>query len=83
MRAGKLETDMWNLILANVRTPVEREGDLLAQLMSLRRGEERLHFVSGPLRPSCRVSQHAAAAGLQRENDARGLRALPDGSYSL
>ena len=42
---GEVQSDMWNLILANVRTPVEREGDLLAQLMSLRRGEERLRWI--------------------------------------
>ena len=30
------------LILANVRTPEEREGDLLAQVMANRRGEDRL-----------------------------------------
>src|SRR5260370_36961838 len=31
------------MILANVRTPEEREGDLRAQLMSIKRGEVRLH----------------------------------------
>ena len=41
-RAGKLDRDLLNLILANVRTPVEREGDLMAQLMSIKRGEQRL-----------------------------------------
>lgn len=30
------------LVLANVRTLVEREGDLMAQLMSIKRGEARL-----------------------------------------
>jgi N-methylhydantoinase B/oxoprolinase/acetone carboxylase alpha subunit len=33
---------MLDLILANVRTPVEREGDLLAQIMAIKRGEQRL-----------------------------------------
>jgi len=42
-RAGKMDRPLLDLILANVRTPVEREGDLRAQLMSLRRGEARLH----------------------------------------
>ena len=27
LRKGRLEADIWNLILANVRTPVERTGD--------------------------------------------------------
>jgi N-methylhydantoinase B len=46
-RAGKLDRGILDLILANVRTPVEREGDLMAQLMSLKRGEARLHDLVG------------------------------------
>src|SRR3984885_9193855 len=42
MKSGKVQRDVMAMILANVRTPVEREGDLLAQVMSARRGEERL-----------------------------------------
>ena len=41
-RAGKIDRDLLGLVLANVRTPVEREGDLMAQLMSIKRGEARL-----------------------------------------
>ena len=42
IRRGKLDRELLSLILANVRTPVEREGDLLAQFMSLERGAARL-----------------------------------------
>ncbi len=41
-RKGTIERATLELVLANVRTPEEREGDLLAQWMSLRRGEQRL-----------------------------------------
>ncbi len=41
-RAGVLQGDIERLILANVRTPVERRGDLNAQLACLRVGERRL-----------------------------------------
>jgi len=41
-RAGKLDRDLLNLLLANVRTPRERQADLLAQLASLQRGAARL-----------------------------------------
>lgn len=41
-RRGRMERRTLDLILANVRTPVEREGDLLAQWMSLRRGGQRI-----------------------------------------
>ncbi len=43
VRGGEIQRDVMELLLANVRTPVERRGDLLAQLMAIRRGEERLH----------------------------------------
>jgi N-methylhydantoinase B/oxoprolinase/acetone carboxylase alpha subunit len=42
-RAGVIDIDLLRMILANVRTPEEREGDLRAQLMSIKRGEVRLH----------------------------------------
>jgi N-methylhydantoinase B/oxoprolinase/acetone carboxylase alpha subunit len=41
-RAGNFDRELLRLILANVRTPEEREGDLLAQCMAIRRGEQRL-----------------------------------------
>ena len=42
VRGGVVDRGMMQLILANVRTPDEREGDLLAQMMSNKKGEERL-----------------------------------------
>ena len=48
MRGGKAQRDVMELILANVRTPEEREGDLLAQVMAGRRGEERLREAWDP-----------------------------------
>ncbi|ODT78301.1 hypothetical protein ABS71_02020 [bacterium SCN 62-11] len=40
LRSGK-PTDLWELLLANVRTPAEREGDLRAQLAACSLGEKR------------------------------------------
>ena len=39
---GQLRRDVLDLILANVRTPVEREGDLTAQVAACRLGARRL-----------------------------------------
>ena len=39
---GELNQGVWELILANVRTPLERAGDLRAQLAANRRGAARL-----------------------------------------
>ena len=43
MSGGQRNEDVWRLLLANVRTPDERAGDLAAQLGCLAVGERRLH----------------------------------------
>lgn len=42
VRSGAIQTDVLRLILLNVRTPIEREGDLAAQIGACRIGEQRL-----------------------------------------
>ena len=42
VRRGELQTDLWRLVLANVRTPVERQADLEAQLGANATGNRRL-----------------------------------------
>src|SRR5579863_6638919 len=42
VRGGKIQRDILAVVLANVRTPREREGDLAAQVSSCRLGERRL-----------------------------------------
>jgi N-methylhydantoinase B len=45
MRGGKVQSDVLALLLNNVRTPQEREGDLGAQIASCHTGAERLREV--------------------------------------
>lgn len=42
VRGGKVDREMLNLILLNVRTPAEREGDLESQIGACRVGEQRI-----------------------------------------
>ena len=42
VRAGKIDREMLDLILLNVRTPKEREGDLESQIGACRVGERRM-----------------------------------------
>lgn len=42
VRGGAIDREMLDLILLNVRTPQEREGDLAAQIGSCRVGEQRI-----------------------------------------
>jgi N-methylhydantoinase B len=46
-RKGLVNREVLKLLLANVRTPAEREGDLAAQIASCRLGERRLREVAG------------------------------------
>ncbi len=44
-RRGEINQDVMALLLANVRTPEEREGDLAAQIAACRTGERRLRDI--------------------------------------
>jgi N-methylhydantoinase B len=45
-RGGEINREILDLLLANVRTPDERQGDLAAQIASCRLGERRLQQVA-------------------------------------
>jgi N-methylhydantoinase B len=45
LRRGEINQDVMALLLANVRTPEEREGDLAAQIAACRTGERRLRDI--------------------------------------
>jgi N-methylhydantoinase B len=47
MRAGKIQPEILALLLNNVRTPEEREGDLAAQIAACHTGAGRLQEVCG------------------------------------
>jgi N-methylhydantoinase B/oxoprolinase/acetone carboxylase alpha subunit len=78
---GKLKSDLLQLILANVRTPEEREGDLLAQVAANNLGLERLKEVihKHGLR---RVLMYGSYIQDYTEKILRDtLELIPDGSY--
>jgi len=81
MRGGEVQRDVMQLILANVRTPEEREGDLLAQVMAARRGEDRLREISRKY-GMARVKRSASELLDYTERVTRAmLRGIPDGEY--
>ena len=83
MEAGQVNRPVLEIILRNVRTPVERRGDLAAQMAAHRVGEGRLHEI---------VARYGLEETIQY---ARGLLAyaerltraaiarIPDGVYSF
>lgn len=83
LAGGKRVEPTWRHILAGVRTPGEREGDLAAQLASLAIGERRLRaLVARYGRPLL-----DEMAGELLAYAARGVRALfgdmPDGAWAF
>ncbi len=81
MRAGKLVPDVLALLLNNVRTPEEREGDLGAQIAACQTGASRLREICARYgRP--RAQKAAADLLLYSEQMMRAfLRTIPPGRY--
>jgi N-methylhydantoinase B/oxoprolinase/acetone carboxylase alpha subunit len=78
---GQIDRAMLDLILANVRTPVEREGDLLAQIMAIKRGEQRLlELVAKYGLPKLQRNMEALKDYSERMMRA-AIRRLPSGIY--
>lgn len=81
VRGGELVPDSMRLILANVRTPVEREGDLTAQIAANRIGERRLLEIvarySLPVVWEAMADLQDYAERLTRE----AIGQMPDGTY--
>jgi N-methylhydantoinase B len=78
---GRRVGDVWRLLLANVRTPGEREGDLDAQLAALVSGRRRLLDLVDR-RGADEV--RSAMAGLLEYADRllrAGIAKIPDGAY--
>jgi N-methylhydantoinase B len=81
VRCGQLMPDVFAMVLANVRTPREREGDLTAQVAACRLGARRLlELVEkyGARRANlCLEALQRYSAALMRE----ALLQIPDGEY--
>jgi N-methylhydantoinase B/oxoprolinase/acetone carboxylase alpha subunit len=80
---SEVERDVMRIILANVRTPEERKGDLMAQVMANRRGEQRLREIVDRY-SLVRVRRSAAALLDYSERITRAmLSKIPAGEYQF
>jgi N-methylhydantoinase B len=81
MRRGERNEAVWRIIAANVRTPVERAGDLGAQVGSIARGRERLlELVATRGEAEVRSAMNELIEYADRLVRA-GIKRLPDGDY--
>lgn len=79
--AGEINQAAWKLLLANVRTAEEREGDLWAQIAANQRGEKRLQeLVSAHGTAKVKLYMDAMLAYTERMTR-RLLESIPDGNY--
>ncbi|HET7618390.1 MAG TPA: hydantoinase B/oxoprolinase family protein [Vicinamibacterales bacterium] len=80
-RRGEIVSDVMSLLLANVRTPDEREGDITAQIAANRVGDARLRHITRKYGPK-RVAGYAAALQDYTERVLRATIAqIPDGDF--
>src|SRR5712671_7151341 len=80
-RRGELQDDVMRMILANVRTPEERRGDLNAQLASLRIGERRIRELAARYGADLVTAGFEAILDYTERRMRRRLAEFPPGTY--
>src|SRR3954454_22029721 len=80
-RRGELQDDVMRLILANVRTPAERRGDLNAQLAALRVGQLRVAELARRNGADLVTAGFAALLDYAERRMRRRLADFPPGTY--
>ncbi|MCA1946059.1 MAG: hydantoinase B/oxoprolinase family protein [Desulfovibrio sp.] len=81
VRAGEVDRSLLSLILANVRTPAEREGDFAAQIMANLAGVARLQALMQAHGPHEMTTMAAALQDYAEALCRKAIAALPDGEY--
>lgn len=79
--AGRRNEDLWRTMLANVRTPVERAGDLDAQLAALHAGSTRLREIAHRRGVEATLGAMEALVAYADRLVEAGLDRIPDGVY--
>jgi N-methylhydantoinase B len=81
VRDGHPVADLIALLLANTRTPVEREGDLRAQIAAHRLAERRLGGVAERHTPERVREAFDALLDYAERRTRRAIAAMPDGTW--
>jgi len=80
-RGGRIDRGLMRMILANVRTPEEREGDLRAQLMANVCGERRLREITAKYGPAAVRTNMRELQDYSERMMRAAIRKLPDGFF--
>lgn len=81
--AGQRNEAAWELILANVRTPLERSGDLWAQIAANHRGAMRLREIVDKYGSSITHQYMQELMSYTEKMTRQLLKNIPDGTYSF
>ncbi len=82
-QAGQMNQSVLDLLLANVRTPQERLGDLWAQVAANQRGVQRLQEAVAHYGTTEIFQSMQALLAYTERMTRRLLQTLPDGTYSF
>jgi len=83
VKKGKLDKDLFHFILANVRTPEERRGDLMAQIAANDKGRTRLKKTIEKFGLK-KISRYASLIQDYTEKILRKtIKSIPDGEYEF
>lgn len=83
VRRGRIDRDVLDFILANVRTPEEREGDLTAQLAANRIGQKRILEITAKYGFPKVQEQMKSLQDYSERILRRALREFPEGAYEF
>jgi len=81
VRGDRIQSDLWELFLNNVRTPGERDGDLKAQWGALRVGVARLREEARERGVNRLAREMNALTGYSERLIRAALGEIPEGSY--
>jgi N-methylhydantoinase B len=82
VRGGEVQSDLLDVLCANVRTPEERRGDLRAQVAANETGRRRFRDLAGRYGADLAPTLDAVKDYSERRMRAE-IRDLPDGTYSF
>ena len=81
--SGKRNEAVWQLILRNVRTPQEREGDLAAQLAAHATGEKRLYEITNRYGLEASLQHANALIDYANKMTRAAIQQIPNGRYTF
>tara|TARA_B100000029_G_scaffold464649_1_gene498734 strand:- start:2606 stop:4309 length:1704 start_codon:yes stop_codon:yes gene_type:complete len=82
-RRGELVTDILDLLLLNVRVPLERRGDYFAQISACRLGERRLQEVITTYSKEAVTASYSDIISRTQRRMADGVESIRNGTYTF